>query len=111
MSLYDTLGINKGASQDEIKQAFRDKAREHHEDVGGDKDKMAEVNKAYGVLKDPVKRDRYDKTGETDGQSFEARFQVYVQQIFMNIVEGNDPDYTDLIGEFKAYTAAVIEDN
>lgn len=111
MTLYDTLGVDKNATQEDIKQAWKDKAKECHEDAGGDHDSMVEVNKAYVVLKDPVKRDRYDKTGETDGQSFEARFQQYVQTIFMTLVDSHDVDYTDLIGEFKAYTEMIIEDN
>jgi DnaJ-class molecular chaperone len=111
MSLYDTLGVNKDASQDDIKSAYKEKAKECHEDAGGDHESMVELNKAYGILKDPVKRDKYDKTGETESQSFEARFQQYVQTIFMSLVDNHDADYTDLIGEFKAYTEMIIEDN
>lgn len=111
MTLYDTLGVNRGATQEDIKKAFREKAKKNHEDKGGDKDEMIEINKAYGVLSNVVRRERYDKTGETVEESFDFKFSRYVQQIFMDIVERNDVDYTDLIGEFKGYTKAVIEDN
>ena len=111
MTLYDTLGVDKNATQEDIKQAFREKAKKHHEDKGGDKDEMIEINKAYGVLSNVVKRDRYDKTGETVEESFDFKFSRYVQQIFLDIVERNDVDSTDLIGEFRAYTKAVIQDN
>lgn len=61
---YDVLGINKGASDDEIKKAFRKKAVQHHPDKeGGDEAKFQEINEAYEVLKDERKRQRYDQFG------------------------------------------------
>lgn len=61
---YDVLGVGKGASDDEIKKAFRKKAIEHHPDkAGGDEAKFKEINEAYEVLKDERKRQRYDQFG------------------------------------------------
>ena len=61
---YETLGIGKDASADEIKKAFRRKAIELHPDKqGGDEAKFKEVNEAYEVLKDPAKKQRYDQFG------------------------------------------------
>jgi molecular chaperone DnaJ len=60
---YDILGVNKGASADEIKKAFRKQAIEHHPDRGGDEAKFKELNEAYEILKDNDKRKRYDQFG------------------------------------------------
>jgi molecular chaperone DnaJ len=61
---YETLGIGKDASADEIKKAFRRLAIQHHPDKeGGDEAKFKEINEAYEVLKDPSKRQRYDQFG------------------------------------------------
>lgn len=61
---YEVLGLDKGASDDEIKKAFRRAAVEHHPDKeGGDESKFKEINEAYEVLKDSSKRQRYDQFG------------------------------------------------
>ncbi len=64
---YETLGVAKTATPDEIKQAFRKLARIHHPDVAKNKvageAKFKEINEAYEVLGDPAKRSRYDELG------------------------------------------------
>ena len=64
---YETLGISKGASADEIKKAYRQMAKKYHPDMNpGDKtaeQKFKEVNEAYAVLSDPEKKSQYDQFG------------------------------------------------
>jgi molecular chaperone DnaJ len=70
-SLYDTLGVPKNASQDEIKKAYRKLVREVHPDRNpGNAEAEArfkEVQSAYDVLSDPEKRQRYDRIGSVNG--------------------------------------------
>ncbi len=64
---YEVLGLQKGASDDEIKKAFRKMAKQYHPDLHpGDKEaeqKFKEINEAYGVLSDPDKKAKYDRFG------------------------------------------------
>ncbi len=65
---YNILGIEKSASKDEIKKAFRKLAHKYHPDKkGGDESKFKEVGEAYGVLSDDKKRAEYDTYGQTFG--------------------------------------------
>ena len=72
---YETLGVARTATADEVKQAFRKLARIHHPDVAKNKktgeEKFKEINEAYEVLGDPEKRKRYDELGANwqDGAS------------------------------------------
>ena len=64
---YEVLGVTKGASDDEIKKAFRQQAKKYHPDLHpGDKEaeaKFKEVNEAYSILSDPDKKAKYDRFG------------------------------------------------
>ena len=66
---YDTLGVKKDASQEDIKKAYRKLARKYHPDLNpGDKSaehKFKEINEAYEVLGDPKKRTEYDQFGRS----------------------------------------------
>lgn len=74
-SLYETLGVSKNASADEIKKAYRRLARQYHPDINKEKgaeEKFKEINAAYEILSDEKKRAQYDQYGDSmfEGQSF-----------------------------------------
>lgn len=66
---YEILGVQKTASADDIKRAYRKLAAEHHPDRGGNADKFKEVSEAYQVLSDNTKRSQYDQFGQTFDQA------------------------------------------
>lgn len=57
---YDTLGVSKTSTQDEIKDAYRKLMKETHPDVGGDQEKAKDINEAYEILSNPDKKAAYD---------------------------------------------------
>merc|ERR1719436_2068211 len=61
---YKVLDVDKGASEADIKKAYRKLAVKHHPDKGGDPEKFKEITRAYEVLSDSEKRAKYDKYGE-----------------------------------------------
>lgn len=67
---YDILGTSKGASDDEIKKAYRKLAMKYHPDRNPDdkeaEEKFKDINEAYQVLSDPEKKSQYDQFGTTD---------------------------------------------
>ncbi len=86
---YEVLGVARGADADEIKKAFRAKARQLHPDVSKDPDagkKFAELNEAYEVLSDHEKRSKYDRLGH----------ERYVSGIPESQVRAQDVDFGDL---------------
>ncbi|MFX0076337.1 MAG: DnaJ C-terminal domain-containing protein [Candidatus Hermodarchaeota archaeon] len=70
---YNFLGLEKGASKEDIKRAFRKLARKYHPDVNPDEgksgEKFKEINEAYSILSDDKKREMYDKFGVVEGDA------------------------------------------
>lgn len=102
---YDILGIKRGASEDDIKKAYRKQALRYHPDKNkspGAEDKFKEIAEAYDVLSDPKKKDIYDRFGEdglkgggpTSGGgpgTFSYTFQGDPHAIFEEFFGGRNP--------------------
>ena len=110
-NLYEVIGVDKTATQDEIKKAFREKAKKAHTDKeGGDHEEMIELNKAYAVLKIASKRAHYDQTGESEDTPFDKKFAGFIQQLFIDAIIKQKRDVTsiDLIAIFREYITDLI---
>lgn len=107
---YHILGVSKNASKDEIKQAFRKLAHEHHPDKkGGNEAKFKEANEAYSVLSDDTKRAQYDRFGSAGptsggnaggGNPFGQGFGGFDFSGFQQGGQGFEFDIGDIFGDF-----------
>lgn len=120
MSYYETLGVDKTATKEEIKKAYRKLSKQHHPDMnGGDDAKFKEIAEAYEHLSDDTKRAQYDARGSNpfgnmgfDGFSFDGNLSDMFNQFF-----GGDPrrargqNHTIMmnISFFDAYSGAEKE--
>ena len=91
MDHYETLGVSKDATPQEIKKAYRKLASKHHPDKGGDQEQFKRIQGAYDVLSDPQQRSQYDNPNPF-GEGFEFN------------VRGGDPfgqgsPFSDIFGD------------
>jgi len=94
--LYKTLNIDEKATQDEIKNAYRKKAKENHPDKNGNVEEMKKVNQAYAILKNPLLKEQYDKTGDENNSVNNEFAQImnYVIELSNLIVKENPSNIT-----------------
>ncbi len=107
---YETLGVSKTSTKDEIKKAFHKLAHKYHPDKeGGDEAKFKEVNEAYSVLSDDKKRSQFDtfgSNGNFQGGNGGAGFGGFdfsgFQQGFGGFNQGGDVEFDlgDILGQF-----------
>src|ERR1700733_14560808 len=103
---YDILGVQKTASEDEIKKAFRKLAQKYHPDKkGGNEAKFKEISEAYSTLSDKKKRSEYDAYGKTFAGGSTGN-QGFGDFDFSNFAGGSasfggqEFDLGDIFGEF-----------
>lgn len=81
MSHYDTLDISKGATQDDIKKAYRKLANKYHPDKpSGDEDRFKKIKEAYEVLSDQQKRKLYDTYGSTTPNQQRSSYRTWTSE-------------------------------
>ncbi len=89
--LYNILGINRDASPDEIKKAYRSLSKVHHPDKGGDEEMFKKISHAYDILSDPNKKSNYDQFGDANGQQHNPFGDGFnVNDIFSQFFGGNN---------------------
>jgi curved DNA-binding protein len=102
---YETLGVTRTASADEVKKAYRKLAHKYHPDVSKDpkgEEKFKEIAEAYATLKDPEKREEYDNLGRHPaGENFTPPPE-WQQQYGAGASMFDDVDLSDLLNAFRA---------
>ncbi|MEA3537659.1 MAG: DnaJ domain-containing protein [Pseudomonadota bacterium] len=93
--LYDDLGVAKDASPEDIKHAYRKRAKREHPDAGGDAERFSKVSRAYMVLSDPERRKRYDETGATEPKRDDTLAKVarIISNALACVMEGGQFDW------------------
>ena len=105
---YQALGVNRGASDEDLKQAYRKLARKYHPDVSHDpkgEEKFKEIAEAYATLRDPAKRSEYDRLGvRRHGEDFAPPPHWPHQQQYQHRNDSGAYDDIDLSDLFAAFT-------
>ena len=83
MDFYKTLGVNRNASESEIKKAYRKLASKHHPDKGGNKQQVQNIQEAYDTLGDESKRSEYDNpVRQGFAGNFHSNHQTFADDVF-----------------------------
>jgi len=120
MDYYSTLGLNRGASVEDIKKAYRSMAMKHHPDRGGDESKFKEIEEAYRTLSDPQKKQMIDQgidpnaqfqRGFRQGDPFEFHFGTEnLNDIFTNFGFGFGSRRMQRNRSFNVNVTVTLED-
>lgn len=96
-NLYEILGVRRGVCTADVVRAFRNKAKEHHPDAGGDRARFEEIVDAYNVLSDRDKRAAYDRDGTVDHTADNQRAQALgiIETLMAGILAEIDQGFAD----------------
>ena len=110
---YTVLGVKADASSNDMKAAYRRRAKDTHPDVGGSTQEFNDVKLAHSVLSDPDRRERYDRTGEIEEPEPNNIEQGALERIgvmLQVVLEATpDPNDRDLVALMKAHLIAEIK--
>lgn len=99
MNPYDILEVTPQATEEEIKNKFRTLAQRYHPDrVGGDEEKFKQINLAYSILSDPIRRKHFDETGQYNiNSSIREEAVKNLAGLLTHFINQIDPDLQNLI--------------
>ena len=113
-NLYETLGVGKNASKEEIKGKYRKLAKRFHPDCGGDTEKFKNICEAYKTLIDDDLRSHYDTTGETEkvdeGHILKTAMNM-ISATFVGMFENDRNNDIDYLGSIKASCGSSINES
>jgi len=113
MDLYEVLGVDQEATQEEIKKAYKSLSQKYHPDKeGGDAQKMIDLNVAYEMLSDPECRKAYDEFGDI-GSDLNPRKEAkqIIRACFIAIIESvNNIDDLDLVESLRRNLQKVLDE-
>ena len=98
---YDVLGVNEQSTSAEITKAFKDLAKKHHPDRGGDEGKFKEINEAHETLKDSQKRHDYDTMRKFGSSNTGGQHPFFNEDIFGDFFSGFSGGDMDFGGSFN----------
>lgn len=108
---YQVLEVPREATTEEIKKAYRKKAKKLHPDAGGNEKEMARAVMAYAVLSDPGRREKYDTTGDCGPDTTQNAMISRFMQLVLNVVVENDCDVEATIAQGKKSTESQYRQN
>ncbi len=114
MNPYETLGVDKTATPDTIKAAYRGKAKKAHPDAGGSPQAFSDLLRARAVLLSPRSRAQFDRTGKIEDAPIDnenAEAMNLVMEIIVGTIKGrgNSPFTYDLLGDVKKTLSGEIK--
>lgn len=102
MTHYETLGVERGATKEQIKAAYRRLAPRNHPDKGGSDQAMAALNMAYETLSDDDKRKRYDENGESGvNETLDQQGRQAALLFFMRAFDACQDESADIVEAAK----------
>lgn len=110
MTLYRDLGVPADADASTIRKAYRKRAQKSHPDKGGDPGAFHAIQRAYDVLCDPQRREKYDRTGNV-GEEPGLREQAMqnIAAILQQTIDNVDVEHTDVLSELHRHVRTGLD--
>ena len=110
MDYYDVLGCDPDATDGELKDAYRRAALRHHPDrSGGSHEAMSQITEAWLVLRDPEKRQRYDRGESGNADPIQVRVQQILAATVISLISQRSPERFDLVAGIRSALLSAMD--